>query len=64
MGASVDDEVTLDVGGFGVGFNQELFGVDVKCDGLQVVDECFECQVVLLLLHVLLGYVWVIDYCL
>jgi hypothetical protein len=34
VGVSADDEVGLDMGGFGVRFYQELLSVDVQCDCL------------------------------
>ena len=39
VSASVDDEVGLDVRGFGVRLDQEFLGVDVEGDGLEVVDD-------------------------
>jgi hypothetical protein len=52
MSVSVNDQVGLDVGGFGVGLDEELLWVDVQSDGFEVVDDRFEDEVVLLLLHV------------
>lgn len=51
MSTTVDDEVGLDVRGFGVWLDQEFLWVDVEGDGLEVVDDGFERSVGLLFLH-------------
>lgn len=61
MSVSVDDQVGLDVRGFGMGFNKKLLGVDVKSNSLEVVDNGFGGEVGLLFLHRV--YCWD-SYCL
>ena len=50
MSTSVDYKIGFNMCGFNMGLDNKFFRIDVKCDSLKVIDDCFSKSILILLL--------------